>query len=198
MKVEIRNDSIKLDGYVNVHSRDSRQLPSQRGVFVEQIMPKAFAGALNKAENVDLLFNHKEDRKLGSTKEGNVELFEDTIGLRCICTVSDAEVVEKAKNNELQGWSFGFVATEQRWEDGDIQRRYVDALELLEVSVLSVTPAYVSTTIEQRGEESVVSEQRFEGFDTVETNILETEKEPEVREEPIDYSDLENYLTIKK
>jgi len=200
MKVEIRNNSVLLDGYVNVHSRDSRQLPSPRGKFVEQIMPNAFKQALSKGENVNLLFNHKEDRKLGSTQDGNLELFEDTIGLRAICTVSDPEVVEKASKNELRGWSFGFRATDQRWEDqGDIQRRFVDGLDLLEVSILDVTPAYISTTIEARGEETFVSEQRFEQFDVkpVEQPKQE-EKVEEVRSEPIDYSFLENYLTIKR
>ena len=37
MKIEIRNNSIVLDGYVNAVCRDSRVLPSPRGKFVEQI-----------------------------------------------------------------------------------------------------------------------------------------------------------------
>jgi HK97 family phage prohead protease len=167
MKVEIRNNSVHLDGYVNVHTRDSRVLPSPNGKFVEQIMPKAFDQALQKTENVDLLFNHNENRKLGSTSQGNLELFEDSIGLRAICDVNDPEVIEKAKKGELRGWSFGFIATEQRWANAEegLQRRFVDGLQLLEVSILDVTPAYIAITIEMRGDESVVAEKRFEEFE---------------------------------
>lgn len=172
MKIEIRNNSVVLDGYVNVHTRDSRELPSPRGKFVEQIMPKAFSDSLQKRAEVDLLFNHRSDRKLGSTGD-NLQLFEDAIGLRAICIVNDPEVVEKAKRNELRGWSFGFIATEQRWEEADngLQRRFVNGLDLLEVSILDVTPAYVSTTIEARGE---VAEQRFEEV-TAEVTVIEEE-----------------------
>lgn len=200
MKVEIRNDSVKLDGYVNVVSRDSRVLPSVRGKFVEQMEPKVFQRALEKTNDVALLFNHKEDRKLGSTKDGNLALYEDSIGLRATCTVTDAEVIQKAKNNELRGWSFGFVAREDRWEDGQaISRRFVSDIDLLEVSILSVTPAYIATSIEARDGEEVITEKRYEDFE----DIKKVEDKPEIVEEKreetvIDYSELENYLLIKK
>ena len=80
MRIEIRNDAVVIDGYVNAVARDSRPIPSVRGKFVEQIVPKAFDRALSKSKNVDLLLNHDSNRKLGSTLEGNLELFEDNIG----------------------------------------------------------------------------------------------------------------------
>ena len=43
-------------------------------------------------------------------KSGNLELYEDNIGLRAIATVTDEQVIEKARNKELRGWSFGFVS----------------------------------------------------------------------------------------
>lgn len=196
MKVEIRNNSVLLDGYVNVHTRDSRELPSPRGKFVEQIMPKAFADSLHKRAEVDLLFNHRADRKLGSTGD-NLQLFEDTIGLRAICTVTDEEVITKAKNGELRGWSFGFIATEQRWSEADngLQRRYVDGLDLIEVSILDCTPAYVSTTIEARG---LVTEQRFEEAALEVTVIEERTEEPVVEVLAPDYTVLETQILIDK
>jgi HK97 family phage prohead protease len=161
MKVEIRNNQVKLDGYVNVVQRDSRVLPSVRGKFIEQIEPRTFQKALDKTNNVDLLFNHREDRKLGSTSEGNLTLYEDNIGLRAICTVTDQEVVDKAKNNELRGWSFAMAVNEDRWQEGgEISRRYVSDIDLFEVSILSVTPAYIATSIEARDGEEVMIEQR--------------------------------------
>ncbi|MDM0454160.1 HK97 family phage prohead protease [Clostridium perfringens] len=164
MRVEIRNNSIIIDGYVNAVARDSRLIPDVKGSFREQIVPKAFQRALEKAENVDILLNHDKNRKLGSTAEGTLELFEDNIGLRAIATISDAEVIEKAKRNELRGWSFGFYSVKDRWEDIEegVQRRYVEDLELTEVSIVDNTkvPAYSATSIETRANEEVLTETR--------------------------------------
>lgn len=164
MRVEIRNNSIIIDGYVNAVARDSRLIPDVKGSFREQIVPKAFQRALEKAENVDILLNHDKNRKLGSTTEGNLELFEDNIGLRAIATITDAEVIEKAKMNELRGWSFGFYSVKDRWEDIEegVQRRYVEDLELTEVSIVDNTkvPAYSATSIETRANEEVLTETR--------------------------------------
>ena len=164
MRVEIRNDSVLIDGYVNAVGRDSKPIPCINGKFIEQIEPKAFDKALSKAENVDLLLNHDENRKLGSTKDGALELFEDNIGLRAICTITDKDVIEKAKKGEFRGWSFGFAVDKDRWEDTNkgYQRRYVEDLELFEVSILDnrKNPAYAGTSIEMREDKEVVSECR--------------------------------------
>lgn len=185
-----------LDGYVNAVGRDSRVLPSPKGKFIEQIKPKTFQRALERADNVDLLFNHQKNRKLGSTKEGNLELYEDNIGLRAIATVSDDEVVKKAKNGELKGWSFGFYTNKDSWEDGKdgIQRRYLEDIDLLEVSILDKTPAYIATTIEQRGEEDVLAETRGEDFKAV----IEDNSPEERQKEQIDYSVYEKEIEFIK
>ena len=108
MKVEIRNDSVTIEGYVNVTHRDSKPLQSESGFFVEQIEPNTFADALTRTDNVDLLFNHKEDRKLGSTSQGNLTLEEDAIGLKAIAQIiTDPEVIKEARAGNLKGWSFG-------------------------------------------------------------------------------------------
>ncbi|MDM0465527.1 HK97 family phage prohead protease [Clostridium perfringens] len=178
MRVEIRNNSIIIDGYVNAVARDSRLIPDVKGSFREQIVPKAFQRALEKAENVDILLNHDKNRKLGSTTEGNLELFEDNIGLRAIATITDAEVIEKAKRNELRGWSFGFYSVKDRWEDIEegIQRRYVEELELTEVSIVDNTkvPAYSATSIETRANEEVLTETR--SLDSIVKTVDNTNK----------------------
>lgn len=204
MRIEIRNDSVILDGYVNVTHRDSRVLLSPRGKFREQIMPKTFERALSKGTSVDLLFNHIKDRKLGSTKEGNLQLYEDNIGLRAIATVKDQEVMQKAKNKELQGWSFGFRVNKDTWLDGEegVQKRMVEDMDLVEVSILDKTPAYIATSIESRGEDAVMNETRAEDFvanieDKTET-IVEHKEVKEIRREPINYSLLENQTQLLK
>src|SRR5690349_8893626 len=99
MRIEIRGNQVLLDGYVNAVDKESRVLPIHRGAFVEKIVPKTFEKALAKTDDVELRFNHDEKRRLGSMKDGNLQLYEDNIGLRAIATVSDDEVIQKAKNN---------------------------------------------------------------------------------------------------
>ncbi len=204
MRIEIRSDSVVLDGYVNAVGRLSRILPSPKGRFKEMIVPKTFERALMKATNVDLLFNHNKSRKLGSLKEGNLELREDNIGLRAIATVTDQEIIDKAKRNELQGWSFGFISIRDTWKDeaDGIQTRMVEELDLLEVSILDKQPAYLATSIEARGEEEVLCETRIEEFSAEiedKSEPKEESKKEEKREESkIDLSLFENEIQILK
>lgn len=171
MRIEIRSDSVILDGYVNAVDRYSRTINSPTGKFIEKIEPGAFSKALERAENVDLLLDHNKSRKLGSTKEGNLQLFEDNIGLRAICTVTDKEVIEKARNAQLRGWSFGFYSNSDSWdgEKGELQKRSIKDLDITEVSIIDdkMTPIYVGTSIEKRGTEEVVSETRQQDFRAV-------------------------------
>ncbi|MGK0468190.1 HK97 family phage prohead protease [Clostridium sp.] len=200
MRIEIRNDSVIIDGYVNAVLRDSKPIPRPGGKFVEQIMPKAFERALGKALNVDILLNHNKTRKLGSTVDGNLELFEDNIGLRAIATITDAEVMEKARKKELRGWSFGFYSDKDKWEDvGEgLQRRFVEELELTEVSIIDNTrmPAYIGTSIETRDDKEVTVETREEDSKAITEDIsVKEEKREEVK---IDYSIQENEIQILK
>lgn len=167
MKIEVRGDHVLLDGYVNAVGRESRVLPSPRGRFVEVIAPRTFEKALRSNPDVELLFNHDKNKKLGSTKDGNLELYEDSIGLRAMATVTDPEIIEKANAGKLKGWSFGFIAQKDNWEtrENAVQRREIEEMELIEVSILDKTPAYIATSIESRGEENLVSEVRNHEFD---------------------------------
>ena len=169
MRIEIRNDSVLLDGYVNAVARDSRPMLDENGEkFVEQISPKTFQRAVEKNDDVLCLLNHESSRILGSTKQGNIELFEDNIGLRAICKITDSEVIEKAKQNKLRGWSFGFEALKEHEEilgDG-FKRRFVDEMNLAEVSIIDERkiPCYAGTSIETRAEKQTKLEYRGEDF----------------------------------
>lgn len=197
MRIEIRGNQVLLDGYVNAVDRESRILPSPRGRFKEKIKPKTFEKALIKADDVEIRFNHDPTRRLGSIKEGNLQLYEDNIGLRAIANVTDDEVILKAKNGELRGWSFGFIDNKPCWEDGPdgIQRRTLEDIDLLEVSILDKTPAYIATSIEARGEEEVITEKRSDDF-KAEIEDLSAETKDEKRN--IDYSLLEKEIEFLK
>ena len=219
MKVRIRNDSVEIEGYVNAIERPSKPLLSRIGKFIERICKGAFARALKRNDDVHILLNHDWERDLGSTKQGNLELHEDNIGLHARATITDKEVVEKARNNELVGWSFGFT-------DRDVENRIIDGmptravrdLDLYEVSILdrSKTPAYDGTLITARSESNEMQFRAEPFIDEVETKVeaketcaeneqveteVEAEVEPEERAEPkqqevekIDYSEYEKFL----
>ena len=197
MRIELRNDSVILDGYVNAVQRYSKLIPSIKGKFKEQIEPGAFQRSLEKRTNVDLLLNHDKNKKLGSTSEGNLELFEDNIGLRAICTVTDAEKKKKAKNDKLKGWSFGFYAEKDSWEETEegYSKRTVSELDLFEVSIVDDTknPAYIATSIETRDEKEIVTENRTNEFKAV---IVDEGAAAEIRTDIVDYS--KYYSEIEK
>ena len=189
MRIEIRNDSVLIDGYVNAVCRDSKPIITPHGKVVEQIEARAFQKALDRAVNVNWLLNHDKNRKLGSTQEKNIELFEDNIGLRAIGTVTDPEVIQKAKEGKLKGWSFGMFVNKDNIEEraNDIPRRHVEDLDLFEVSILDdrMNPCYTGTSIEQRADKEVVSEQRGEDAKIV-TEDMTSQK--------IDYTEYENRI----
>lgn len=152
MKIEIRSDKVTIDGYVNAVGRDSRPIHEAGRQFVEQIVPGVFRRAID-GNPVELLLNHDHNRNLGST-ESNLTLTEDSIGLRAHAEISDAEVIQKARERKLRGWSFGFIPTAETMEERaeNIPRRHIEGMQLLEVSIIDdrAIPAYEGTLIEAR------------------------------------------------
>lgn len=194
MKIEIRNDSVIIDGYVNAVGRDSRPIMPKSAMFpdkcVEQVVPGAFKKSLENRANVDLLINHDKNRKLGSTGSGEISLNEDSIGLRAHAVITDPAAIEKARNGEFVGWSFGMVVNGEEREEraGDIPRRKVTSLDMFEVSLIDRTmqPCYAGTSVECRADGETVSETRsFEDTAEIVNNIT-----------PPDFSEYEKRLAV--
>ena len=194
MKIEIRNDRAVVSGYVNAVGRDSRPITDVRGKFVEQIEPGAFRASLERSENVDLLLNHDKSKVYASTRDGNLRLTEDSIGLRAEAVLTDAEMIRKARSGEFRGWSFGMYVGDSAMEERaeGIPRRHVKSLNMFEVSLIdkSRIPCYVGTSVECRAEgEDVLAELRY------------SEEEPEIVEEersepePVDYSAVDDVIS---
>ena len=201
MKVEVRNDKIIIDGYVNAVERESKVLYDTRGEFIEKIRAGVFQRALEKADNVKVLLDHEKDRELADTKSGKAKLYEDNIGLRAIVEIDDTEVIEKARNNKLRGWSFGFLCNKEdrKTNEDGIEERVVRDLDLLEVSIIDDRkyPAYIGTSIEMRDDEVKIAEYRNADFSKIEIRD-EPEQQPEKEVEKIDYSDYEERLKKAK
>ena len=192
MRINIRNDSVVIEGYVNAIERNSKPLVSRIGNFIERICKGAFSKALERNDDVHVLLNHDWSRDLGSTKAGNLELHEDSIGLHARAVITDADVIQSARNGDLVGWSFGFedVADGVRNcvdEETKLPLRIVRDLNLYEVSILdrSKTPAYDGTLIMARDDTVQYCGEDF--LDEIEIRE-EVEPEPEKVDEPVDNS----------
>lgn len=189
MQIEIRSDSVIIKGYVNAVERDSRALQTPKGDFVEQVRSGVWKEAIKSNDDIPILLNHDWNKKLGSTKD-NLKLKEDNIGLYAEARILDKDVIEKAKNDKLVGWSFGFKANKESWgkTDNDIDRRYLDNITLFEVSILddSRTPAYYGTSVEARDNQEIRIEQRatkevVEVVNTIETRGKDLELEKRLK-----------------
>lgn len=208
MKVSIRADSVEIEGYVNAVERNSRPLTSRIGKFMERICKGAFSNALKRNDDVRLLLNHDKNRDLGGTKDGNLELKEDNIGLHARATITDKDVIQKARQGDLVGWSFGFEdvpnGVEETVERG-MPLRSVKDLNLKEVSILdrTRTPAYDGTLIMARSDDEFDFYGEVFTDDIVVNEIEETREEPQQEHVPeahidIDYSEWESMIAEMK
>lgn len=205
MRVKIRGDSVEIEGYVNAIERDSKTLYDRIiGKFIERICKGAFDKAIKRNDDVHILLNHNWGRDLGSTKQGNLELTEDNIGLHARACITDAEVVKKARAGDLVGWSFGFEdrEVEEREIDG-LPHRAVKDMNLYEVSILdrSKSPAYEGTLIAARADEEMmkISDPMIAEVEIIETREEKPEeKKTETESINIDYTQYENLIKEMK
>lgn len=206
MIINVRADTVEISGYVNAVERNSKPLMSRIGQFIERICKGAFKKAIKRNNDIHILLNHDWERNLGSTKEGNLELNEDNIGLFARATITDPEVVQKARNGDLVGWSFGFSDRDvQNSLENGIPTRAVKDLDLYEVSILdrSKSPAYEGTLITARAE---TNEIHFRGDDFIdevnisieeENNLKNDSKEDILKETPKENTEKEDTNNLR-
>ncbi len=195
MNINIRADNtVEIDGYVNAVERLSKPLNDRLGKFVERICKGAFTKALGRATDVRILLNHDWDKDLGGIVDGNLELNEDSIGLHARAVISDADVVQKARNGELVGWSFGFADRDvTNGEEKGMALREVKDLDLYEVSLIdrSKVPAYDGTLVSVRTADNKAL--NISEVTESSTRVTEEKKEVKERTKEVDYS---NYKKI--
>lgn len=210
MNILIRADHVEISGYVNAVERPSKVLHDRSGDFIETMKEGAFKKALSRNDNVRVLLNHDRKRDLGGTKDGNLELEEDNIGLRARAKIYDKDVIDKARKGDLVGWSFGFTDrdVDKSYDEKGLLHRAVKDLDLEEVSILDRTrmPAYKGTLIMARDDKQVLlgDERVFESVEVIDTTPQEPKqerqeeqqepKQQEIVEKNIDYSKAEEIL----
>lgn len=209
MKIYIRADKVEIEGYVNAIERPSKVLHDRSGDFIETMKEGAFKRAIARNDNIRCLLNHDRSRDLGGTKDGNLELEEDNIGLRAKATIYDKDVIDKARKGDLVGWSFGFTDrdVDKRYDDKGLLHRDVKDLDLEEVSILdrTRTPAYKGTLIMARDDKQILlgDEIEFENVAVEEVQEPKQErqdepKQQEIVEKNIDYSKYEEMIKEMK
>lgn len=169
MRAELRADGLHISGYVNVPGRESRPVLTPRGKVIEVIEQRAFADAIGRAGSIQMLLDHDQSRVLASTKDGNLTVNEDAVGLRAESVVTDEEVITGAKQGRLKGWSFNMRNVKDEMEERaeGLPIRHVKAFDMDEITlVMNRTPIYSSTSIEVRADTEEEVETRALYMDT--------------------------------
>nr|DAR79266.1 MAG TPA: prohead serine protease [Caudoviricetes sp.] len=203
MKIRVYEDKATISGYVNVAERISKRLKENGIEFYERIKEGAFGDAVRRNNNIKILLNHDYQRELGNTTD-NLTVYEDSIGLFAEAEITDKEVVQKARENKLSGWSFGFIPLKEDVNEnyGNIPLRTVESLNLYEVSILDNDhiPAYNSMSLNVRdvGTDNI----EIRSYDKL--NIQVEEEEPKEQELQRDFDNsifiekIDNFLNERK
>lgn len=196
MKVEIRADGMHISGYVNVTEKMSRPVITGKGQrVVEVIEPRAFEGAIERAENVTMTKDHNPECVLAETRAKTLTLYEDPIGLYADALVTDAQTIAEARAGKLRGWSFGMKNVRDKIEEraDALPLRRVSAFDLDHITlVVNKTPFYAATSIEMRADDQT---------EAIELRALEESpkiSETEPKKLDFDNSEYKNRITALK
>lgn len=158
MEIEIRSNSeAVVRGYVNVVERYSNIIRHGGRTFYEKIKSGAFRESIKEAENenraVSMLIDHNRNMVVAKTGQG-LKLKEDNVGLFAEAVIHDENVIERARNGDAKGWSFGFVSKKDSYDkEGEEEIRTIEKLKLNEISLIfDKNPCYSATSVEIRAE----------------------------------------------
>ena len=163
MNIEVRADGARITGYVNVTEKKSRPVITPRGKVVEEIEPRAFSEAIDRAGNITVTVDHDKSHIYASTDDGTVTLKEDAIGLHADVLIKDKDLIELAKKGKIRGWSFGMYNVKDTMEAraDDLPIRHITGLDLDHLTlVVKKYPIYSATSVELRAGEDIDLETR--------------------------------------
>lgn len=195
--MELKNNkdgSYKIGGYINVTERESQMLYNkENGKYFKEVMTSGvFEDALSRAKEVPLLLEHNWNERLASTSLGDLTLIEDNIGLRFEANIKDELLYQKIKAGIINSCSFGFKVLKERVENVNslMYRRFVDAIELLEVSLVE-NPAYVGSLCESRSYEDELAKIResIAELEAIEAELVAKLEDIEVEDKDTEISE---------
>jgi len=125
--------------------------------FYEIVKPEAVTDTL-VGSDVRALFSHDPANVLGREKSGTLKIKADDHGVHMELTPPDntlgRDVTESVRRGDIDGMSFGFFTTNDRWyEDGDDTIRELLEIDLQEVSIVT-WPAYPATDVAVRSRDA--------------------------------------------
>ena len=146
----------KLAGYAAVYNSLSQDL----GGFVEQIRAGAFTKSLTSGDPIRALYEHEDNKLLGSTRSGTLKLSENHKGLYFELDLPNTSYAHDlgvlVERGDINGCSFGFTvpAGGDAWEvrSGVLTRDLLN-IRLSEITV-TANPAYLDTEVAKRSMES--------------------------------------------
>lgn len=159
MKNEIRNFSLK-ETRAEVKEQEGKRflvgkipydsLSQDLGGFKEIIKRGAFSKTLQDGADVRALVNHDDSRILGRIKNSTLQLEDREDGLYCTVELGSQsyanDLWESIQRDDVNTLSFGFRVIKDTWtNDSGKQLRYLNEVQLFEVSFGVVFPAYEAT-----------------------------------------------------
>ena len=138
------------------------------GMFREIIMPGALDGA--DLRDVPLLVNHNDRmipvaRSRRNNGNSTMQLMPDAEGMRFQAlldlarNVTSAELYSAVDRRDIDGMSFGFIVSDERWEnlESDYPTRYINKFKLIKEISAVTFPAYDATEIMARSKDALDS-----------------------------------------
>ena len=138
------------------------------GMFQEIIMSGALDGA--DLRDVPLLVNHNDRmipvaRSRRNNGNSTMQLMPDAEGLRFQALLdvarnaTSAELYSAVDRRDIDGMSFGFRVSDERWEnlDSDYPTRYINKFQVIKEISACTFPAYDSTEIMARSKDALDS-----------------------------------------
>lgn len=178
--------SLKVGGYINVTERESEMLFNKRtGKWFKEVMKKGvFKRAIERAKEIPLLYEHNWGKQLAITTDGSLTLKEDNIGLRFDAVINDESVYDQVRAGLINSCSFGFRALQEEIEgvNSKFEKRFVSAIELMEVSLVK-NPAYVGSLCESRSYEEELQEEERKAPEVSDDDSLKEEDKVEDKAE---------------
>tara|TARA_R110002020_G_scaffold403097_3_gene613201 strand:+ start:148 stop:726 length:579 start_codon:yes stop_codon:yes gene_type:complete len=143
------DDKRTLEGYASMFG-NSYDL----GRFDEVVEAGAFTRALSEQQDVRALVDHDPARVIGRSKNGTLEMREDSRGLFTRIYLPDTQegrdLATLVDRGDLDAMSFGFTVQADRWEKKEGRNtRYITDVDLFDVSVVAF-PANPDTSVALR------------------------------------------------
>lgn len=141
-------DGLRFAGYAWRYMEPSLPLP-----FTERIAPGAFTRTLKSRNDIRAYYNHNDELLLGSTRAKTLRIEDRPDGGHVEIDLPDTELGRATayhiRRGDITGMSFGFSTVRDEWSS-DGNERTLKEVRLHEVSVVSGTPAYPTTSTSVR------------------------------------------------